>query len=131
MTVAYPVAIQISEDFVYKHGEGRLIITSAALDAEDVPAGDLYLYGLGLPMHNKLQSVGDMLNDTEVIAKLQREGVLVANDEYYDLFIPKDWRGTLRFGVRVQTFESGRLVMKELKDVLGRSPKLAVDFHFD
>jgi len=130
MAIAYPVAIQINDDFVYNHGEGRLIITSAALDADDVPAGDLFLYGLGLPMQNKLQ-VGDMLSDTEVITKMQREGVLVARDEYYDVFIPKDWRGTLRFGVRVQTFESGRLVMRELEDVLGRPPKLAVEFHFD
>lgn len=130
MAVAYPVAIQISEDFVYKHGEGRLIITSAALDAEDVPAGDLYLYGIGLPMHNKLQS-GDVLSDTEIVAKMRTEGVLVANDEYYDLFIPKDWRGTLRFGVRVQTFESGRLVMRDLEETLGRPPKLSVEFHFD
>ncbi len=127
---AYPVAIQISEEFVYKHGEGRLIITSAALDENDVTAGDLYLYGRGLPMHNKLQ-VGDMLSDTEIVAKMQKEGVLVANDEYYDLFIPKNWRGTLRFGVRVQTFESGRLVMKDLEESLGRPPKLSVEFHFD
>lgn len=130
MTVAYPVSIQISDDFVYKHGEGRLIITSAALDENDVTAGDLYLYGLGLPVHNKLQ-VGDMLSDTEIIAKMRTEGVLVANDEYYDLFIPRDWRGSLRFGVRVQTFESGRLVMKDLEESLGRPPKLSVEFHFD
>ena len=130
MAVAYPVAIQISEDFVYKHGEGRLIITSAALDADDVTAGDLYLYGLGLPMHNKIQ-VGDMLSDTEIVAKMRTEGVLIPNDEFYDLFIPKDWRGTLRFGVRVQTFESGRLVMRDLEESLGRPPKLSVEFHFD
>ena len=130
MTVAYPVSIQISDDFVYKHGEGRLIITSAALDENDVTAGDLYLYGLGLPVHNKLQ-VGDMLSDTEIIAKMRTEGVLIPNDEYYDLFIPKNWRGTLRFGVRVQTFESGRLVMKDLEESLGRPPKLSVEFHFD
>lgn len=130
MAVAYPVAIQIGEDFVYRHGEGRLIITSAALDADDVTAGDLYLYGLGLPMHNKLQ-VGDMLSDTEIVAKMQKEGVLMPNDEFYDLFIPKDWRGTLRFGVRVQTFESGRLVMKDLEETLGRPPKLSVEFHLD
>ena len=130
MAVAYPVVIQISEDFVYKHGEGRLIITSATLDADDVTAGDLYLYGLGLPMHNKLQ-VGDMLSDTEIVAKMQNEGVLIPNDEYYDLFIPKDWRGTLRFGIRVQTFESGRLVMRDLEETLGRPPKLSVEFHFD
>lgn len=130
MTVAYPVAIQISEDFVYKHGEGRLIITSAALDENDITAGDLYLYGLGLPMHNKLQ-VGDVLSDTEIVAKMRKEGILIPNDEYYDLFIPKDWRGTLRFGVRVQTFESGRLVMKDLQETLGRPPKLSVEFHFD
>ena len=128
--VAYPVAIQISEDFVYKHGEGRLIITSAALDENDVTAEDLYLYGRGLPMHNKLQ-VGDMLSDTEIVAKMRTEGVLIPNDEFYDLFIPKDWRGTLRFGVRVQTFESGRLVMKDLEETLGRPPKLSVEFHFD
>ena len=62
---------------------------------------------------------------------MQKEGILIPNDEYYDLFIPRDWRGTLRFGVRVQTFESGRLVMRDLEESLGRPPKLSVEFHFD
>lgn len=130
--ISYPLQLQISEEFVYHHEEGRIVVTTAAVDASDLPSdGNLYLHVLGLPLHNKILLQGEYPNNTDILAKLNKSGVLLCSDEYYDIFIPKNWVGTLRFGITVLTFENGSLVQKDLEEVLGRKPVLSVDFHFD
>ena len=132
MSVAYPLQVQISDEFVYHHEDGRLVITSAAVDANDLPGdGDMFLYVLGVPLHNKTLLYGTYPSDTSILAKLNQSGVLLCNDDYYDVFIPKNWVGTLRFGITVQIFENGALVQKDLEEILGKKPILSVDFHFD
>jgi len=102
----YPLRVKL-EDSDYKDEYGMVrplvmtIVTIAVNNFDRREDRDLYLQVLGLPAENnsKFSTNGNELEHTHIIAKIPPTGVLIAEDDTYQLKLHEQFYGNIFFSV--------------------------------